>query len=260
MRNVLVSAIAVLALVALVGCGGGDPPAAPTGFAPNQTTEAYAYVHGGYVGQAVVTTDANGAITATLDEAFLPHTLAVVDMDAAEWTEDNTAYYVSRGNQVRVATWVVYNGTTYTGVTVGSGLSYVAAGDDGSAAGGADLEMTIIRNEANMKAYFEGVQNGAFQTLTQFGGNPTPVTTTRFNSVVKRGSNYWPQGLGWQGNIDAVEAAAAQYGISFGLNEMNRRSDNNRWELADAVTGATLSDFPDYFALIQLAAARLKMQ
>ena len=129
MRTISTIIIAALALVALAGCGGNEP-VAPTGFAPGQTAEAYAYVHGGYVGQAVVTTDDEGSIDVTLDEAFLPHTLAVVDMESDDWNEENTVFYIQRDNEVRVAKWISYNDTNYTGVTVGSALAYVESDEN----------------------------------------------------------------------------------------------------------------------------------
>ena len=261
MRKLFIIAIVGLALGALIGCGGqAETPAAPTGFAPNQSAVAYNYVHGGYVGVAEVTTDAEGALTAILDEAFLPHTLAAVDFEAAEWNEDNTVFYVVRGNTNYVAKHVAYNGNNYVGTTVGTSVTYVAADDEGNPAGNTDLEMEIIRNEARMAEWFEKAQAGAFEIFTEFGGTPIPVTTTSYGGVTKRGSTYWNFGLGWQGNIEAVEEAAQQHGVRFGLDELNRRSDDNRWEMADVVTSATLSDFPDYFALIQTASARLKME
>ncbi|TVR54630.1 MAG: hypothetical protein EA426_16770 [Spirochaetaceae bacterium] len=261
MRKLMTLGIVALALGVLAGCGRqADPPPAPTGFVPNQGAVAYNYVHGGYVGVAKVTTNAEGAITVILDEAFLPHTLAAVDIESADWTEDNTVFYEVRGNKNYVAKYVAYNGRNYVGTTVGTSVTYVAADDQGNPAGNTDLEMEIIRNEARMAEWFEKAQAGGFQIFTQFGGTPIPVTTTAYGGVTKRGSTYWNFGLGWQGNIEAVEAAAQQHGVRFGLDELRRRSDDNRWAMADVVTSATLSDFPDYFGLIQLAVARLKMQ
>jgi len=257
MRTILSIMIAAIALVALAGCG--DEPVAPTGFAPGQTAEAYAYVHGGYVGQAVVTTDDEGSIDVTLDEAFLPHTLAIVDMESGDWNEDNTVFYVQRGNEVRVAKWISYNGTNYTGVTVGGALAYVESGENGEPAGGAILEKTILRNEGNMKAWWDSIADGSFMIYTEFGGSGAAVTTTSYGSLYKRGSGYWTdRGLTWQGNMDAIEEAAEELGVGFTLDEMVRADDE--WELADAGTGATASDFKDYFALVQLAVARLAME
>ncbi|AFG38417.1 hypothetical protein [Spirochaeta africana] len=246
-----------LAAAALIGCGGDDP--VRTGFTPGQTVEAYNYVHGGYIGQAVVTVTEDGVLDATLDEAFMPHTLAIVDMDADEWTEDNTVYYLQRGNQVRVAKHIAYDGTNYVGTTVGGALIYVEADDEGNPAGNVDLELQLIRNEASMAAWFENIADGKFVLFTEFGGEPQPVTTTSYGSLFKRDSTYWNFGIGWMGNIEALEEAVANYGTGFSLDEMVRRGDD-RWALADAVTGATLSDFPDYFGLVQMAVGRLSME
>lgn len=254
MRNVLYVLLVVLTIGTLVACG-SEPVAAPTGFAPNQTVEAYAYTHGGYVGQAIVTTDAEGAIDVTVDEAFLPHTLAIVDIEAPEWNEDNTASYVVRGDEVFVARHISYAGTNYVGSTVGTALVYVEADENGNPAGGQSLEKIIIRNEANMAAWYDNIANGEFAIYTEFGGSAMPVTTTSYGSLFKRGSTYWNFGLGWQGNIDAIEEAAELNGVGFSLDDITKTGDT--WELADATTAATASDFKDYFAVIQTAVARL---
>jgi hypothetical protein len=257
MRTILSILTVAIAVVALVGCGGDVEP--PTGYAPGQTTEAYAYVHGGYVGQAVATSTDDGGFEVTLDEAFLPHTLAIVDMESDDWNEDNTVFYVQRGNEVRVAKWVAYNGTNYTGVTVGSALAYVESDDDGEPAGATILEKAILRNEDTMKTWWDSIDDGGFETFTEFGGTGSAVTTTSYGSLYKRGSSYWTNGLTWQGNMDAIEEAAEENGVGYTLDDMVRGSDN-KWELADATTGATASDFKDYFALVQKAVARLEME
>ncbi|MFW5807334.1 MAG: hypothetical protein ACOCWU_06670 [Spirochaetota bacterium] len=184
MRTLLSVLIAAIVVVALASCG-GEEPAAPTGYAPDQTSEAYAYVHGGYVGKAVVETDGEGELSATLDEAFLPHTLAVVDLESDEWNEDNTVYYMQRGNEVRVAKYVSYDGTDYVGSTVGEALVYVEADEDGEPAGNVGLEKSILRNQRTMASYFNGIQDGAFAVYTEFGGEPETVTTTSYGGVTK---------------------------------------------------------------------------
>lgn len=260
MRTFVSVLMAALALVALVGCGGNDA-AAPTGFAPNQEATAYAYTHGGYVSVATATTDAEGNLDVELDEAFLPHSVAAVDFEAAEWTEENTATYTVRGDVNYVARWVNYAGTDFVGVTAGTTLVYVPAAADGTPATDVNqnnLEMTIIRNERNMAAWIENAMDGEFAIYTEWGGTAQPVTTTEYGGIMKEGSTYWNFGLGWQGNIDAIEEAAEEYGVGYTLAEMNRTDDG--WELADATTGATASDFIDYFAVIQKAVARLEMQ
>ncbi|MFP4638042.1 MAG: hypothetical protein ACLFM6_06320 [Spirochaetaceae bacterium] len=258
MRTVLSVLIAAIVVVALASCG-GEEPAAPTGYAPDQTSEAYAYVHGGYVGKAVVETDGEGELSATLDEAFLPHTLAVVDLESDEWNEDNTVYYMQRGNEVRVAKYVSYDGTDYVGSTVGEALVYVEADEDGEPAGNVGLEKSILRNQRTMASYFNGIQDGAFAVYTEFGGEPETVTTTSYGGLTKADSNYWDAEPGWKGNMEAIQEAVAEHGTGYKFNELNQ-NDEGTWQLADAVTGATLSDFPDYFNLIQNAAGRLDLE
>ncbi len=256
MRTFMTILVSVVVVVALASCG--SDAAAPTGFAPGQSVEAYAYVHGGYVGQAVVTTDADGAFEVTVDEAFLPHSLAIVDLESADWNENNTVSYVVRGDTVYVARHIAYAGTNYVGTTVGTTLVYVEADEAGNPAGNTALEMMIIRNEGNMAAWFANAAAGEFEIFTEFGGTPIPVTTTPYGGVTKRGSEYWNFGIGWHGNIDAIGDAAEQYGVAFTVDEMTRGGDN-QWRLADATTAATAVDFRDYFGLIQRAVARLEM-
>ena len=254
-------AVVLVGLFVIVGCGNGNDAAAPTGYAPDQEAEAFAYVHGGYIGKAVATTDSEGTFSATLDEAFMPHTLAAVDIESDEWNEDNTITYQVRGEVNNIAKYVSYDGTVFVGETVGTSYIYVPADDSGTPATDVNknmLEKSILDSEASMRAYYEGIQDGAFAVFTEFGGDPMTIEESPYGGLTKTDSSYWNFGLGWQGNMDEIQAAAAEYGVSYTLEEMSR--DDNFWALADATTGATASDFPDYFALIQLAESRLKMQ
>ena len=261
MRKFSVAIIAVLLLATLVGCAGDAG-----GYLAGQIEEAYAYVHGGYIGRAVVKVLDDGSFDVNLDEAFLPHTLAIVDFESDEWTEDNTAFYISRGNEVRVAKYVEYDGKVYVGSTVGTGLSYVEAGENGEAVGGTNLELLIVKNQATMAAYYAGVQSGGFKLFTEFGGAAMPVTETNYGGVTKKNApGYWNTGLTWLGNMAAIEAFVEENGAGYALSEMVRAAEADAnglklWSVADAVTGATNSDFKDYVGLVQAAVGRLKVE
>jgi hypothetical protein len=261
MQKISIILIATLALVALIGCGGS-----PAGYAPGQVEEAYAYTHGGYVGKATVRVDSEGALSVTLDEAFLPHTLGIVDFEAEEWTEENTAYYVQRGSEVRVAKWVEYDGTVYVGETVGAALVYVEADEEGNPAGAKDLELQILQNQGTMAAYYANIQNGGFKIFTEFGGEAMEVNETSYGGVTKLNSpGYWNFGQTWAGNMEAIEAFVEENGFSYSLSDMNRATTEDaeglkKWTVGDTLTGATNSDFKDYFGVIHTAAARLEMQ
>ena len=262
MRTTVAVITAVLLMFAFTACNNGNDVAEAEGFAPNQTAEAYIYIHGGYVGQAIAATDGDGNLSVELDEAFLPHDLAAVDMDSDDWTEDNTVYYVRRGSEVRVAEYIEYDGTVYVGTTVGGSVTYVEADGNGDPAGGQDLELLIIYGQDSMAAYYDNIRNGRFGVMTEFGGDVDPVTTTAYGMVTKRGSDYWDRGLGWHGNIHAMEEFIEEHGFEFNLDDMQRLDADDDgmqyWQVADAVTGATIVDFKDYFILAQAAAAQLE--
>ena len=268
MKKILVLLLVLAMIASFASCGGQKDDMSiesmVTGaYVPGQTESAYAYVHGGYVGMAKVMTDDNGDLTVSLDETFLPHTLAMVDMEAAEWTEDNTVEFDSHGPAF-AAKYVEYNGKVYVAVSTGTTFSYVEADDAGMAAGNTDLEKAILRNQATMAAYVASAKAGAFKTFTEFGGAAKAVTTTSYGSVNKKDApGYWAFGQTWLGNIEAIEAFIAENGLQFNESEMVRASDENAdglklWSVADAVSGATNSDFKDYIGIAQRAAGKLK--
>ncbi len=260
MRKSSAFTIAILMLVAVIG------QLTAQGYVPGQTSEAYAYSHGGYVARATVKVLNNGSLDVEIDEAFLPHILAIVKYPSAEWTADNTVYYLSRGSEVRLAKYIEYGGKVYVGTTVGGAATYVEADAGGKAAGGQDLELLIIRNQDTMAAYYKNIQSGSFKVLAGFGGKATPVTETSYGGVTKASApKYWNTGQTWQGNIDAIEAFIEKNGANFPHSEMRRATTADAkglmfWSVADVVTGATNSDFKDYFGVAQAAISRLKMK
>ncbi|NQT57893.1 MAG: hypothetical protein HQ557_02815 [Bacteroidetes bacterium] len=233
-------------------------------YAPNQVETAYGYTHGGYVGKAEVTIDANGLLSVYLDDAFLPHTLAVVDINEPEWDTENTATFISHGEEAYVAKYIEYGESVYVALKTGTGFSYIEADETGAAAGSKDLEKTILRNQVSMAAYYDLVGSGQFKLLTGFEGTAIPITTTTYGGVTKKTApGYWNTGQTWIGNIEFIESFIAENGLQFSLSQMVRAKEKDDdglklWSVADAVSGATNSDFKDYFGLAQNAAGRLK--
>jgi hypothetical protein len=234
-------------------------------YVANQTANAYIYIHGGYVGMAIAKTDGEGYLTVSLDEAFLPHTIAEVDIESEEWNEDNTVLFDSHGDTY-AAKYVEYNGTTYVGVSAGSSITYVEADENGEPAGNTDLEKAIIRSQSTMAAYYALVQAGGFKIFTDFGGEPITVTTTSYGGLTKKNApDYWSFGQTWIGNISAIEEFIAENGVQYKLSQAKRAEEENAeglkvWSVADVVTGATNSDFREYLGLAQYAAGKLKIK
>ena len=222
MKKIIIFLLSILVIASFIGCGSGtkenSEAAGITGvYAPNQTTTAYSYIHGGYVGRAIAKTDANGDISVSFDEAFLPHVLAGVDIEAAEWNEDNTVLFDSHGDAY-AAKYIEYSSKLYIGVSVGKSISYVAADETGAAVGNTDLEMSIIRDQASMAAFYALVPAGQFKIFTEFGGEAIPVTTTSNGGLTKKSSpGYWNFGQTWVGNITAIEDFIAENGVQFNL-------------------------------------------
>ena len=269
MKRIVLMFFVVLLSVFLAACGSGKSDSSDQGevsgpYLPDQRAEAYAYTHGGYVGKAVVTVGADGSLSVDIDEAFLPQTLAIVDIESDDWSDANTVSYMSHGRESHVAKYVQYNDKVYVGVPTGTGFSYVQADENGNPAGDVDLEKAILRNHDTMRAYYALIRAGGFAVLTGFDGEVIPVTSTSYGGVTKKDApGYWNSGQTWLGNIEALETFIEEHGGQYSLTEMVRATEENSdglqlWSVADTVTAATNSDFKDYFSLVQNALGRLK--
>lgn len=252
----------VLVLVFLASCGSkGD------NLKPNQVEEAYSVTHQVYLGRAIVTVDGSGKLDVEIDDAFLPHTLAVVNLDNEMWNTTNTVKFSNYGQEVYSAKYIEYLGVTYVGVSVGKGISYIETDRSGNASELVGLERRILRDQKSMKEYFDSVPMGKLKLLYSFGGEGEPVTKSFFGGFTKKSSkNYWNFGQTWVGNIKEIEKFIEEYGYRFSLNEMVKAQESNTeddllyWSVVDTVTGATNMDFKDYFNLVQNAAGRLKVK
>lgn len=253
-------------MTSFVGCGSKTVEPVDThisgNYAPGQTATAYSYIHGGYVGRAIVKTNDNGDISVVFDEAFLPHVLASVDIDSDDWNAENTVLFDNHGD-VYTAKYIEYVDKVYIGISTGKGVSYVEADESGKAVGNIDLEKKIIRDQASMATYFTVVPAGMFKIFTKFGSKAIPVTTTKYGGVTKKASpGYWAFGQTWVGNITEIEKFIAENGVQFKISKATRAKEENSeglklWSVADTVTGATNADFKEYFGLAQYAAGKL---
>ncbi len=269
MKKIVLLLFVVVLSVLLATCGSeesasSDQTEVSGPYIPDQRAEAYAYTHGGYVGKAEVTVGADGSLSVDIDEAFLPHTLALVDIESDDWSDANTVSYTLRGTEYHVSKYARYNDKVYVGVPTGSGFSYVEADENGNPAGNVDLEKAILRNHGTMRANYALVRSGGFGVLTAFGGEVIPITSTSYGGVTKKDApGYWNSGQTWIGNIEAMETFIEENGGQYSLTEMVQATEENSdglklWSVADTVTAATNSDFKDYFSLVQTALGRLK--
>lgn len=257
--------LVVFLMIALTGCNKGNGGSANKGdYAVNQSQTAYGLTHGGYVGKAVITVNEAGEISVDIDDAFLLHVLALVNIEEEKWNENNTVSFLSHGEEKHVAKYIEYNDVVYIAIAVGEGFTYVEADGEGMAYGSVDLEREILKNQASMAQYYELVPKGKLKVLDGFNGQATAVITTSYGGLTKKAApGYWNFGQTWVGNIEEIEKFIEKNGVQFSLNDMVHATEPNEdglkfWTVADAVTGATNVDFKDYFGLVQLAAGRLK--
>ena len=99
-------------------------------------------------------------------------------------------------------------------------------------------------------------------------GDTTPIVVSE--GQFKDGNpNYWPAGgdrLGWQVNIDALEAFLEENGAAYDTLAFTTVTatvngvEDTYWQVVDTVAGATNSDFQDYFQLAQAAFGQLETQ
>jgi len=235
----------------------------------DQSVEAYGYTHGGYVGYVSVVVT-GGVVDVEINEAFLPHTLAAVTLSTVEaptdWDETNTLTIGSKS----YAALIMYNDDVFTAIATEAGLLVYTAADELGAVKPAargvvtNLEMNIIKNDSTMSAYYDALNNGGFKLLKSLG-DLTPVVISE-GQFKEANENYWapyPGSFGWQANIDALEAFLEEFGAAYDtlaftkvLTTINGVEDNY-WQIADTIAGATNSDFQDYFQLAQAAFGQL---
>lgn len=237
----------------------------------DQSVEAYGYTHGGYVGKVtIVVTD--GVVDVEINEAFLPHTLAAVTLSTLSaptvWNETNTLTI----GLSSFALYIMYNNVVYKALQTEAGLLvYNVVDETGALKTGRfdvkNLEMNIIKNDSTMKAYYDALNAGEFKLLKSFG-DTTPIVVSE-NQFKDGNPNYWQPStgsLGWQANIDTIEAFLEANGAAFDtlafatvLATLNGVEDNY-WQIGDIVTGATNADFQDYFQLAQTAFGQLETE
>ena len=237
----------------------------------DQSVEAYGFTHGGYVGQVTIVVT-NGVVDVEINEAFLPHTLAAVKLSTESaptvWNETNT---LTTGGK-SYALYIMLDEKTYKALDTEAGIVIYSVVDaEGAVKTGKwdvkNLEMNIITNEMNMKAYYDALNNDGFKLLKSFGDtSPVVITEGQF----KEGNpDYWQPSdgkLGWQANIDATEAFLEENGAAFDTLAFTKvlttvdGVEDTYWQILDSVAGATNSDFQDYFQLAQAAFGQLETE
>jgi hypothetical protein len=245
---------ALFASVILAACG----PAAPV----VESGIGYGLVHGHYVGVAEVETEDEVITSITFDEYYLPYSWAKVssadatanpsDTVSRTWkrsptanpTTDYYAKFIKIGEKLFTA--------TINGDAPDQSLIYAATGI-------ADIEVWV-ETETNALWYVEQIEDNAFFLATSAGIAHTGLTRSDATSNVamtKSASGYWTvlaPGLGWSGNMDAISTLLVGTTLDFSPEDFAKNT-SGFWASGDLVSGATLTNFQDYLAVVLRAYA-----
>ena len=263
MKKIVTLIFMMAVSVALVACS-GETTTGPTTANPEHTAVAYGIVNRDYVGVADITVLDTVVQDVSFEEYFLPSIWAKVAItsetapaDVVVITGSTTSWYAKYivigdkefTGELRTEPLVVGQ-VTYSRQTV----KYVAANIE-------DLFVWLLNSEANCEWYVQQLRDDlAFVATDTFAANTTLDVWNQDNGFTKLSTQYWSgvnYPLGWVGNMNAIIAAIEGTALNPDA-ILTQNAITKFWSIGDAVSGATLIDFRDYYSII--AAAYQKTQ
>ena len=221
---------------------------------------AYGLVHGHYVGVIEVVTDKDDkVVTAKIDEYYLPYNLGQVTLTDEQKTTlpaDVVSVTTSRGTSY-YAKYMSVAGTVFTievaGTAPAQSFIYKAPGID-------NIE-NWVKTEANALAYVNALKADQVFVSNATGTKVTTYPMANANTklgILKSATHYWTWNasastyypLGWGGNMNAIVQSII--GTKMNATEEQLVKDGT-WKIGDVTTGATLTDFADYYLLAKVA-------
>jgi hypothetical protein len=256
----------VLAGLVLVGCTEVSSSVSSSSSASISSSEAdliefgtgYGLVHGHYVGIATVETLNEVVTDITLDEFFLPYNWAKVALtDFQTYPDDVIAVVGTRGTSY-YSKYITIGETLFTATAVVSGTAQIV---NYAATDIPNLDAWVA-TEANAIWYVEQVEDEVFFLATSAGlEHPNLVRTdvTSNNGMTKSTSGYWAQSetviRGWSGNMEAIIDAFIGTRLDFTIASTDKtvatETEPAYWIVNGVATGVTVTDFLDYYALLQ---------
>ncbi len=249
MKKLLAVFLVAISVLGLAACNATPEDSKEFGFGI-----AYARVHGGhYVGVAeVVVGKDNKVVTVDFEEYYLPYNAAQVG------TVGTTPDLIANPDVILAGPSDVPGTKIYAKYFKVKSLLFVATYENNELkykSDGIDIN-AWVDSEENAIAYVEAIENGeVFIATSAAAKHPTLVATGNAGyGFAKSATGYWAvaanRPLGWGGNMRALKLALI--GTDFS-GEASRGDEDTYWSIGDAVTGATLTDFPDYYNLAKAA-------
>lgn len=218
----------------------------------------YGLTHGHYVGVATVETSDGVVTDIAIDEYFLPYNWAKVVVADVNAIPANVLTVVGTRGTSYYAEFIKIGDTLFTGTVEGaSGSQHIVY----SATDIEDIDLWV-ETEENAQWYVEQIEAEAFYLATD-AGEPSTLErgdATSNVAMTKSESGYWSgvnYPLGWAGNMDAIKEAFIGTRLDFTIESTDKTSETETdpayWIVDGETTGATLTDFLDYYELLQRA-------
>lgn len=237
--------IAILSIVLLTACGDKETTLEGTG---------YGITYKDNVGVATMKVVDGVVDTVKLEEVFLPNTWAEVDKGDLTEAPDNVivvgekwyAKYIIIGDKQFTGTLreetLVINEVEYPK----QNIKYTADNID-------DLYIWLTQSEENCKWYATEVLDGN-ASIANSDFTPSAYEFAGKNGFTKSETGYWPaseERLGWKANMAAIETALK--GTAMDSADKIEKNEDGYWKINEAVTGATLGNFKDYYEVARRA-------
>jgi len=218
----------------------------------NQTIKTYGTVNKLLLSEVRVITDAIGEIDIEINEYFSPSLFS--KLEAYQGDIDFVTIEDDEGNLIEYAKYIKVDNVIYEANIEDNQLSYLHADND--------IQNLVLTNKLETKNYIEAILNNQVFILKNNEDEVGIKATTKYGSLSKRNSSYWPKGIndtkGWLENITAIEKFFEENYFNEVI-KTNRNEITNVWSVNDATTGATIKSFNDYLPLILDAIDKLEV-
>jgi len=237
MKKLLLAITTLVFALVLVACGPKEA-----------TATGYGIAHKIYVGEVTLTVDKDGEVlSGSIEEYYLPFNVAKLG-DVADYAEATDVVFGNSHGEAAFAKYFSVNGELFTGED--------SAQEDGAYTGlpvyknaDGDTLLEWVAIEANAKAYVEGTQDGTVFIADADGNKHATYATPEGDEWTKTGTGYGSDSFVWadamEGVIDSI--VGTDMDVDF------EKNDDGYWVVGDIVTGATLVDYAQYFAVAERA-------
>lgn len=211
------------------------------------TKSAYGIVHKDYVGKVTISIKSDEIETILIDEAFLPHTWAVLETTSTSediFSVDGVSYpkYIKIADEVLTAS--AYDADKAS--EDGTSRQKVKWSNDKI-----DNLYVYVKADEHAKWYFEALKAGNAYPSDKNGTKMAEYKLAS-NKLFKSEGGYWEgEGyvLGWKGNISELIKGM----IKNEFKTEPSKNDDGKVVFGNITTSATLTDYNDYYQLARNA-------